>query len=86
MFETEFDTVVDSKGDEISMPVTSAKDLSTLIQLVCEKRGYNEDNCKLVIGVDGGQGKLIATLAVIPNDEKDKKGRIQLGYHFTLQV
>ena len=49
MFMTEFDTVVDSKGAEISTPVTSTKDLSTLIQLVCEKRGYNEDNCKLSI-------------------------------------
>ena len=76
MFETEFVSVVDAKGDEISMPVTSSKHLSTLIQLVCEKRGYSEDDVKLAVGVDGGQGKLIATLAVMPKNEKDKQGRM----------
>ena len=28
------------------------------------------------LGVDGGQSKLIATLAVIPKNEKDKHGRM----------
>ena len=58
------------------MPVTSAKHLPTLISLVCEKKGLSEDNIKFCLGLDGGQSKLIATLAIIPQNEKDKKGRM----------
>ena len=74
-FDTQFNEVVDSNGDQIMMPVTIAKHLPTLIQLVCEKRGYDEDNIKLCLGIDGGQAKILATLAVIPKYEKDKQGR-----------
>ena len=35
-FDTQFNEVVDSNGDQIMMPVTIAKHLPTLIQLVCE--------------------------------------------------
>ena len=31
---------------------------------------------KTSLGLDGGQSKLIATLAIIPQNEKDKKGRM----------
>ena len=30
----------------------------------------------MCLGLDGGQSKLIATLAIIPQNEKDKKGRM----------
>ena len=56
--------------------VTYAKHLPTLIHLICEKRNYSGDDIKLCLGVDGGQSKLIATLAVIPKNEKDKRGRM----------
>ena len=49
MFVTEFDTVVDSKGAEISMPVTSTKDLSTLSPIVevCKKKhSFKKQNFK----------------------------------------
>ena len=68
LFETEFSSVVDAKGEKVMMPLTSAKHLSTLVHIVCEKREYDEDNIKIAIGVDGGQAKLIA---IIPKDEKD---------------
>ena len=35
-FDTQFNEVVDSNGDQIMMAVTIAKHLLTLIQLVCE--------------------------------------------------
>ena len=57
LFETEFSSVVDAKGEKVMMPLTSAKHLSTLVHIVCEKRGYDEDNIKIAIGVDGGQAK-----------------------------
>ena len=63
LFHTEYTEVVDDEGEKITMPVTSAKHLPTLISLVCEKRGLSEDNIKLCLGLDGGQSKLIATLA-----------------------
>ena len=64
-----------SQGEEIEVPVTSAKDLNTLIHLVCEKRDLKEDEIKVVFGIDGGQEKLIATMAVVPNDEGSKEER-----------
>ena len=59
------------------MPVTRAKDLNTLIMLVCEKRKLDEDNIKVVFGIGGGQNKIIATMAVVLNDEKSGKERRQ---------
>ena len=58
------------------MPVTNTKDLNTFIHVVCKKRGVDPENIKLMLGVDGGQGKLLCTLAIVPNNEKDKMGRM----------
>ena len=63
LFDSVFTDVVDGEGETINMPVTYAKHLPTLIHLICEKRNYSEDDIKLCLGVDGGQSKLIATLA-----------------------
>ena len=76
LFESVFTDVVDGEGETINMPVTYAKHLPTLIHLICEKRNYSEDDIKLCLGVDGGQSKLIATLAVIPKNEKNKCERM----------
>ena len=76
-FTTENAIVKNSKGKSLKMPVTRAKDLNTLIMLVCEKRKLDEDNIKVVFGIDGGQNKMIATMAVVPNDEKSGKERRQ---------
>ena len=50
--------------------------MPNLIHLICEKRNYSGDDIKLCLGVDGGQSKLIATLAVIPKNEKNKCERM----------
>ena len=76
LFQTEFSEVLDSDGENVSMPITHAKHLNTLISLVCEKRGLSDEEVKIVLGIDGGQSKLIATMAIVPKDELDKKGRM----------
>ena len=76
LFETNPEDVSDGEGNIIKMPVTNTKDLNTLVHVVCEKRGVDPDNIKLMLGVDGGQGKLLCTLAIVPNNEKDKMGRM----------
>lgn len=40
LFHTEYTEVVDDEGEKITMPVTSAKHLPTLISLVCEKGAF----------------------------------------------
>ena len=75
-FENNPEDVSDGEENIIKMPVTNTKDLNTLIHVVCEKRGVDPDNIKLMLGVDGGQGKLLCTLAIVPNNEKDKMGRM----------
>ena len=74
-FTTDEASVKDAKGKSIKMPVTRAKDLNTLIMLACEKRGLEEDQVKVVFGIDGGQNKLIATMAIVPNTEKSGEER-----------
>ena len=64
-----------SQGEEIEVPITSAKDLNTFIHLVCEKRDLKEDEVKVVFGIDGGQEKIIVTMAVVPNDSWSKEER-----------
>ena len=66
LFETNPEDVSDGEGNIIKMPVTNTKDLNTFIHVVCEKRGVDPENIKLMLGVGGGQGKL----AIVPNNEK----------------
>ena len=61
LFETNPEDVSDGEGNIIKMPVTNTKDLNTLVHVVCEKSGVDPDNIKLMLGVDGGQGKLLCT-------------------------
>ena len=42
---------------------------------MCISRGLSESDVDVVLGADGGQGKLIVTLAVIPKNEKSGKER-----------
>ena len=64
-FETNPEDVSYGEGNIIKMPVTNTKDLNTFIHVVCEKRGVDPENIKLMLGVGGGQGKL----AIVPNNE-----------------
>ena len=52
--------------------MTSVIDLNVVISLICEKRGINESDVNIVLGMDGGQQKLIVTLTVCPLNEKEK--------------
>ena len=74
-FTTDDASVKDSKGKSIKMLVTRAKDLNTLIMLACEKRELNEEQVSVVFGIDGGQNKLIATMAIVPDVEKSGEER-----------
>ena len=73
-FETKRGTLVDKDGESVEMPITVVKDLNVLVKLVADKREINEEKSKVVLGVDGGLGKLIVTASIIPEGEKDKKG------------
>ena len=74
-FKTEEAVMVGKDGQEVTMPVTTAVDLSNLIKVVSTTRGIDEEKSTVVLGVDGGQGKLIVTASILPHDEKDKKER-----------
>ena len=50
LFETNPEDVSDGEGNIIKMPVTNTKDLNTLIHVVCEKRGVDPENIKLMLG------------------------------------
>ena len=52
--------------------MTSVIDLNVVISLICEKRGINESDVNIVLGMDGGQQKNIVTLTVCPPNEKEK--------------
>ena len=46
---------------------------------MCDERDHSEENLTLALGIDGGQGKLIATLTVSPDGEGDKAKRKEQG-------
>ena len=74
-FETKRGTLVDKDGESVEMPITVVKDLNVLVKLVVDKREINEEKSKVVLGVDGGLGKLIVTASIIPEGEKEKRER-----------
>ena len=74
-FQTEEAEMVGKDGENVTMPITVASDVNCLIKMVCAKRNIDEDNCKVVMGVDGGQGKLIMTASIIPDGEKERRER-----------
>ena len=74
-FQTEMTTFLNSDGQKISLPLTSLIDINVIVSLICEKRGLNENEVVVVLGVDGGQQKLIITLAICPSYEKPKTER-----------
>ena len=49
-FENNPEDVSDGEENIIKMPVTNTKDLNTLIHVVCEKRGVDRENIKLMLG------------------------------------
>ena len=57
------------------LPITSVIDLNVVISLICEKRVINESDVNLVLGMDGGQQKIIVTLTVCPLNENKKVER-----------
>ena len=74
-FSTEEAVMVGKDGEDVNMPITVASDLNSLIKMVCAKRDVDEEKCKVVMGVDGGQGKLIMTASIIPDEEKVRSER-----------
>ena len=74
-FETKRGTLVDKDGESVEMPITVVKDLNVLVKLVVDKREINEEKSKVVLGMDGGQGKLIVTASIIPDGEKGASKR-----------
>ena len=74
-FETKEADLVGKEGEEVKRPVTVATDLNNLVKMVCAKRNIDEETSKVVLGVDGGQGKLIITASIIPEGEKEKSER-----------
>ena len=74
-FETEEADLIGKEGEEVKRPVTVATDLNNLVKMVCAKRDIDEETSKVVLGVNGGQGKLIITSSIIPEGEKERKER-----------
>ena len=74
-FRNDDSLLVGYDGDEVERPITVASDLNNLVSFVCSKREIKEDECKVVMGVDGGQGKIIVTASIIPDNEKDGSER-----------
>ena len=46
-----------------------------IISLICEKRGLNENDILVVLGIDGGQDKLIVTITICPTKVMSKEDR-----------
>ena len=63
-FKTENAVFLNKEKEEVTLPLTSVVDINVMIYLICEKRGLNENDILVVLGIDGGQGKLIVTITI----------------------
>ena len=52
-FQTEMTTFLNSDRQKISLPLTSLIDINVIVSLICEKRGLNENEVVIVLGVHG---------------------------------
>ena len=74
-FQTKMTTFLNTDGQKISLPLTSLIDINVIVSLICEKRGLDGNEVVVILGVNGGQHKLIITLAICPSYEKPKTER-----------
>ena len=63
-FKTENAVFLNKEKEEVTLLLNSIVDINVIISLICEKRGLNENNILVVLGIDGGQGKLIVTITI----------------------
>ena len=44
------------------------KDINQLVKKICNVRNENEDKVKFILGLDGGQGKIIVPMLIVKNE------------------
>ena len=62
-------------GDYIETVLTKVTNLESFIEYILQKRGYDINQCEVVIGLDGGQKKLILTMNIIPYNENEVRDK-----------
>ena len=62
----------DKNGGEKVSVLTKLKDVPTFIEHVIKTRNYDRNEIEVVFGLDGGQNKIIQTMSIIPNMEREK--------------
>ena len=70
-FITEDRTFVNNEHEKICLPVTFVKDINQLVKKICKIRNENEYEVKIILGLDGGQGKIIVPMYIV-NIENEK--------------
>ena len=79
-FITEDRTFINSEQEKICLPVTFVKDINQLIKKICKIRNENKDEVQIILGLDGGQGKIIVPMHIVnkksnSNDRHNQKGK-----------
>ena len=62
----------DKNGAEKLSVLTKLKDVPRFIEYVIKSRNYDRNEIEVVFGLDGGQNKIIQTMSIIPNVEREK--------------
>jgi hypothetical protein len=75
-FKTEIKQFIDSDGNEVDRALSSVIDLPLFIEIICARRNCDPSKVKLVFGADGGKGKFIVTLAIIPEESKSNAASV----------
>ena len=47
------------------------KDINQLVKKICNIRNENEDKVRIILGLDGGQGKIIVTMHIVNIENKE---------------
>ena len=65
-------------GENIETVLTKVTNLESFIEYIVQKRGYDINRCEVVIGLDGGQKKLILTMNLIPYNESEVRDKYKV--------
>ena len=65
----------DSEGIRLEASLIFINDLESMVNVVCVARNIDINECEVMIGIDGGKGRLLTTLTISHHDQNVKWSR-----------
>ena len=67
-FLTEDRIFINNEQEKVNLPITFIKDINQFVKKICNVRNENGEKVKVILGLDGGQGKIIVPMYIVKNE------------------